>query len=74
VTVLGLQLAYMLGGAVVVEQVFGLPGVGSYAISAVQQRDFPVIQAVVLVAGIMVLLVNLLVDLTYAYLNPKLRT
>lgn len=73
VTVLGLQLAYMLGGTVVVEQVFGLPGIGSFAIAAVQQRDFPVIQAVVLLAGIMVVLVNILVDLTYGYLNPKLR-
>jgi peptide/nickel transport system permease protein len=73
VTVLGLQLAYMLGGTVVVEQVFGLPGIGSYAIQAVDQRDFPVIQAVVLLAGIMVILVNILVDLSYGYLNPRVR-
>lgn len=74
VTVMGLQLAYMLGGTVVVEQVFGLSGIGSFAIQAVDQRDFPVIQAVVLLAGVMVIAVNLLVDLTYGYLNPRTRT
>lgn len=74
VTVVGLQLAFMLGGSVIVEQIFGIPGIGSLSVTAVLQRDIPVIQGVVLVAGITVLLVNLLVDLSYRVLSPKMRT
>ena len=73
VTVLGLQVTALLGGAVLVEQVFGVPGLGLVAIGAVTTRDVPVIQGIVLVAVLVAVLCNLLVDLTYGYLNPKVR-
>jgi peptide/nickel transport system permease protein len=73
VTVLGLQITAMLGGAVLVEQIFGVPGLGQVAINAVTTRDIPVIQGIVLVAVVVAVVSNLLVDLTYGYLNPKVR-
>ncbi|KID27939.1 ABC-type dipeptide/oligopeptide/nickel transport system, permease component [Prauserella sp. Am3] len=73
VTVLGLQVTTLLGGAVLVEQVFGVPGLGLVAINAVTTRDIPVIQGIVLVAVIVAVVTNLVVDLTYGYLNPKVR-
>ena len=73
VTVLGVQVAHLLGGAVVVEQVFALPGLGQLLITSVLQRDIPVIQGVVLMTAVIVVLVSLLVDLSYGYLNPKVR-
>jgi peptide/nickel transport system permease protein len=73
VTVLGLQVAHLLGGAVVVEQVFALPGLGQLLITSVLQRDIPVIQGVVLLIAVIVVLVSLLVDLSYSFLNPKVR-
>jgi peptide/nickel transport system permease protein len=74
ITVFGLQIGRILGGAVVVELIFGLPGFGTLAYNAVLGRDFPLIQGVVLVSAVAVIICNLLVDLSYAYLNPKLRT
>jgi peptide/nickel transport system permease protein len=72
-TVIGLSMALLLGGAVVVEAVFGLPGVGSLVVSAVLRRDYPVIQGALLaIAGIYVL-VNLAVDLLYLAADPRLR-
>ncbi|MEK6443146.1 ABC transporter permease [Pseudonocardia sp. T1-2H] len=73
VTVLGLQITALLGGAVLVEQIFGVPGLGQVAINAVTTRDIPVIQGIVLVAVVVAMGSNLLVDLTYGYLNPKVR-
>ena len=72
-TVIGVQFSFLLGGSVIVEQVFGIPGVGALAISAVLQRDLPVIQGIVLITAVAVLLINLLVDLSYGYFNPKVR-
>ncbi len=73
VTVFGLQAAHLVGGAIVVEQVFGLPGLGTFAIDAVVTRDYPMLQAFVVVITVFVLLINLMVDLSYAYFNPKVR-
>jgi peptide/nickel transport system permease protein len=73
VTALGIQVAYMLGGTVIVEQVFGLPGLGSYAINAIDNRDFPVIQAIVLFAGLVVVIINISVDLLHGLLSPVIR-
>lgn len=70
-TVIGLQAAFLLGGSVIVEQIFGIPGIGALSIFAVLQRDIPVIQGVVLVAAVTVLVVNLLIDLSYRIFNPK---
>lgn len=74
VTVIGLQVSLLLGGAVIVEQIFGIPGLGQLAIRAVLERDIPMIQGVVVVTTVIVLVVNLLVDLTYGFLNPKVRS
>jgi peptide/nickel transport system permease protein len=74
VTVVGLQCGYLLGGAIVVETVFALPGVGRLVLDSVLQRNYPVVQAAVLMVGLMFVLTNLAADLLYAVLNPKLRT
>ena len=72
VTVVGLQLGTLLGGAVVTETVFALPGVGRLAVDAIQARDFPVVQGVVLVVAVAVTGANLLVDLAYGLLDPRI--
>jgi len=71
VTVLGLQLASLIGGSVVIETVFAWPGVGSLAVEAIAGRDFPIVQAVVLLSSAAFVLINLLVDLSYALLDPR---
>jgi peptide/nickel transport system permease protein len=73
VTVIGLQFAYLLGGDVIVEQIFLWPGIGRLAVTAILDRDFPLVQGVVLVAGLMLMLANLLVDMTYRYIDPRIR-
>lgn len=73
VTVVGLQFGNLLSGAVVVETVFGREGIGSMAVRGIQVKDFPLIQGTVLVLAISYVLVNLLVDLSYAWLNPEVR-
>jgi peptide/nickel transport system permease protein len=73
VTVLGLQVGAALGGAVVVELIFGLPGFGALALNAVLARDVVLIQGVVLVSAIAVLTANLVVDASYVFFNPRLR-
>ena len=72
-TVLGLQLGALISGAVITEQIFVIPGFGRLTIDAVNQRDYPLIQGVVLVAAVGYVLVNLLVDLLYSLLNPRIR-
>ena len=74
ITMLGVIVATILSGSVTVEFVFGIHGIGSLAFDAVSNRDIPMIQGIVLLSAIAVLLVNLLVDLAYMYLNPRLRT
>lgn len=74
VTVTGLQLDRLIGVAALVEAVFGMQGIGSLAVTAALNSDIPTIQGVVLVVGAFVLVVNLCVDLSYTYFNPKLRT
>jgi peptide/nickel transport system permease protein len=74
VTVLGLQVGALLGGAVIVETVFAMPGLGTLAINAVLSHDLPVVQGIVLVTGFVVIMINLLVEFTYGFFNPKLRT
>jgi peptide/nickel transport system permease protein len=73
VTLLGLQFAQLLGGAVVTETIFAWPGVGRLAIEAIFNRDFPVVQGVVLMVSLIFVGVNLLVDVSYAVLNPRIR-
>ena len=73
VTVIGAQFGSLLGGAVIIETIFAWPGVGRLAVNAVGQRDFPMIQGTTLVLCVFFLLVNLLVDIICAWLNPKIR-
>lgn len=72
-TVLGMTLALLLGGAVVTESVFNLPGVGNLVVSAVSRRDYPVIQGALMVIAAIYVVVNLAVDLTYAVVDPRVR-
>jgi ABC-type dipeptide/oligopeptide/nickel transport system permease component len=72
-TVLGLQFGALLGGAVITETVFAWPGVGRLVVQAINQRDFPVVQATVIVMAVSVLFLNLIVDISYAYINPRIR-
>jgi peptide/nickel transport system permease protein len=72
VTVLGAQFGALLGGAVIVEQVFAYPGVGTLLLTAISQRDYPVIEGVVLVVASLVVLTNLVVDMAYTWLDPRI--
>ncbi len=73
VTVLGLSFGGALGGVVIIEQIFSLPGLGLYALNAVRQEDYLVVQTFVVFSGFMFVMVNLAVDLVYAWLNPRIR-
>lgn len=74
ITVGGIQIARLLGGAVIVETIFGLPGIGRYVYEAISMRDYPVVQGVTLVVALAFVLVSLLVDVLYALVDPRLRT
>jgi peptide/nickel transport system permease protein len=73
VTVIGIQFGYLLGGTLIIEQIFSLPGLGTYIIQAIDDKDIPEIQGVVLVVATAFVLINVFVDIIYAYLNPKVR-
>jgi peptide/nickel transport system permease protein len=73
VTVLAINIGFLIGATVIIEQIFAVPGIGQLMINSIFQRDFPVVQGVTLVFGVMVVLVNLLADLSYAALDPRVR-
>jgi nickel transport system permease protein len=73
VTALGMHIGELLGGAVVVEMIFAWPGVGRYAVSAIYNRDYPVMQCFILVMTVIFVLCNLMVDILYAWLDPRIR-
>jgi peptide/nickel transport system permease protein len=73
ITVVGFQAGYLLGGTVVIEDVFALPGMGRLALNAIAQRDYPVVQGVVLVIALLFVLSNIAVDVLYAYVDPRVR-
>lgn len=73
VTILGLQMAALLGGAVIVETVFSRRGIGAMAVSAIKEKDYPLVQGIVLLIAAIYVLVNLMVDLGYAWLDPRIR-
>jgi peptide/nickel transport system permease protein len=73
VTVLGLQVGYLFGGSVIIEEIFAIPGIGSYMVNAIFGQDFPIIQGGILVLALFVVLANLAVDLAYGFLNPRVR-
>jgi peptide/nickel transport system permease protein len=72
-TVIGTSLATLLGGAVVIETVFVLPGLGELVVNAINQRDYPVVEGVVLFVALLYVLINLVVDLVYAWIDPRIR-
>jgi peptide/nickel transport system permease protein len=73
VTVIGLQFGSLLGGAVLTETVFDLPGVGKFLVESIFARDYPVVQGFTLVIALIFILVNFIVDVSYAYLDPRIR-
>jgi peptide/nickel transport system permease protein len=73
VTLLGIQVGQLLGGAVVVEEIFAIPGVGRMLLSAIVQRDYALVQGAVLAIAILFVLINIFVDLLYGYLDPRIR-
>jgi peptide/nickel transport system permease protein len=73
VTLIGLQAPLLIGGAVIMEQIFVIPGMGLLLLDAVNQRDYPIITGVFLIVGVAVMMINLLVDLSYGMLDPKVR-
>ncbi len=72
-TILGIQVGYLLGGAVVVEEVFSVPGLGRLLLNAINQRDYAVVQAAVLLIAVLFVTANTIVDLLYGYLDPRIR-
>jgi peptide/nickel transport system permease protein len=73
VTIFGVQVGYLLGGAVIVEQIFSFPGLGTYMLSGITDHDLPVVQGVAIIFVLFQMAMSLLVDLSYGYLNPKVR-
>jgi dipeptide transport system permease protein len=73
VTVIGLQVGGVLGGAILTETIFSWPGVGHWLIESIQRRDYPVLQGGTLLIAVLVIAVNLGVDVTYGFLNPRIR-
>ena len=73
ITQLGADIAILLGGAIVIEQVYGLQGVGALAVQAVRNQDRPIIIGVVLMGGLFIVISNIIVDLLYALLDPRMR-
>jgi peptide/nickel transport system permease protein len=73
ITVIGLQIAILFSGAVVTETIFSWPGVGRFAVQAIYARDFPIVQVVILFMAFVIVFINLIVDIAYAYLDPRIR-
>jgi ABC-type dipeptide/oligopeptide/nickel transport system permease component len=72
-SILGLEAGFLLGGSVIVEQIFSWPGIGWLMINSITQRDYPVVQGAVLLSAFVFVLINLLVDVGYAALDPRIR-
>jgi peptide/nickel transport system permease protein len=73
ITIVGLQLGGLLGGAILTETIFGLPGMGTVMVQSIFARDYPVLQAAVVLIALIFVIVNLIVDISYAYLDPRIR-
>ena len=73
ITVIGIQIGTLMGGAILTETVFSWPGIGSLVVDAINARDYPIIQGVVFIVALIMILANLLVDIVYAYIDPRIR-
>jgi peptide/nickel transport system permease protein len=72
ITIIGWQVPLLVGGAVIIENIFQLPGMGQLMVSAVQQRDYPTIGAIMIILTSAVLILNLLIDMVYSFLDPRI--
>src|SRR5919106_443202 len=73
ITVVGLQIGFLIGGAIVIEAVFGIPGLGTFGVQGIAKRDYQQVQGFILIVALMFVLSNLLVDISYAYFDPRIR-
>ena len=73
VTAIGLQLGFLMGGAVLIERIFAWPGIGMLLLNAIYNRDYIMIQGITLVVAVLFVFINLIVDIIYAFLNPKIK-
>ena len=73
ITLMGVSVSIILGGSVLVERVFAIPGVGSLLVSSIFGQDYLVVQAITLIIAVIILLANLIVDISYAWLDPRIR-
>ena len=73
ITIVGMEVGALLGGSVVIEQIFGWPGIGSLTIQAIGMRDFPLVQSILLVISTIFVLVNLIVDIIYTVVDPRMK-
>jgi len=73
VTIIGLEIPNLIGGTVIMESIFSIPGMGSYLFNSIQTRDYPVVQGVVLLSALVVIVSNLIVDLSYSFIDPRIR-
>ena len=73
ITVAGFEVGRLMGGTVLIETIFNVPGIGQLLIKGIQHRDFPMVQGIVILITFLVLIINLVVDLAYAWLNPRIR-
>ena len=73
VTVLGPLFANLITGSMIVEQIFGIPGMGKYFVVSVSNRDYPVIMGIILLYGVLIIIANLLVDIAYAWIDPRIK-
>ena len=73
VTIMGLQIGFLIGGAIVVETLFAIPGLGTYGINAIIARDYQQVQGFILLVAISFVVLNFLVDLVYSFLDPRIR-
>lgn len=72
ITIIGMQIGYLLGGTVITEQIFSLPGLGLFILTGINQRDYPVVQGSILFFALIFVLINLIVDILYAYVDPRI--
>jgi peptide/nickel transport system permease protein len=73
VTIVAIWVPYLIGGTVIIEEIFTIPGLGRLIIDSTSRRDYPVVSAIMLILAVILVFVNLIVDLTYAYLDPRIR-
>lgn len=72
-TVIGLQLGSLLGGAMLTETVFAWPGIGKFIVDSILKSDFPIVQGTVMLIGVIFVIINLIVDIVYAFLDPRIK-